>query len=51
MVHNETAATRRQVEGLARVTLIAMVTLLTVGAVKLFWSWPADAILQFLGSQ
>jgi hypothetical protein len=51
MVNIEAAAARRQVEVFARVALIAMVILLTVGAVKLFWPWPAEAILQFLGSQ
>jgi hypothetical protein len=50
-VNIEAAAAGRQVEVFARVALIAMVILLTVGAVKLFWAWPADAILQFLGSQ
>jgi hypothetical protein len=48
MVKHETDATRRQVEVLARLVLVVMVALLTVGAVKLFWSWPAEPILQFL---
>ena len=48
MVKNETDAVRRQVEILARLVLVAMLTLLTIGAVKLFWSWPAEPILQFL---
>jgi hypothetical protein len=48
MVKIDTAATRRQVEVLARIVLVTMVVLLTVGAVKLFWSWPAEPILQFL---
>ena len=48
MVKNETDAVRRQVEILARLVLVAMLTLLTIGAVKLIWSWPAEPILQFL---
>jgi hypothetical protein len=48
MVNIDTAATRRQVEVLARIVLAAMFALLTVGAIKLFWSWPAEPILQFL---
>jgi hypothetical protein len=48
MVNNEAATERRRVEVLARMVLIAMFLLLTVGAVKLFASWPADPILHFL---
>jgi hypothetical protein len=51
MVNNETDAARRQVEVLARIVLVAMVVLLTVGAVKVFWSWPAEPILQLLRFQ
>ena len=36
IVNIEAAAARRQVEVLARIALIAMVILLTIGAVKLF---------------
>jgi hypothetical protein len=48
MVNIDEAAERRQVEVLARIVLAAMFALLTVGAVKLFWSWPTESILQFL---
>jgi hypothetical protein len=51
MVKNATDAARRQVEVLARIVLVVMVVLLTVGAVKLYWSWPAEPILQFLRFQ
>ena len=48
MVHIDAAAERRQVEVLARIVLVALAVLLTVGAVKLFWSWPVEPVLQFL---
>ena len=48
MVNYDAAAERRLVLSLSRIALIAMVILLTVGAVNLFGSWPADPILQFL---
>jgi hypothetical protein len=48
MVNYDAAAERRLVLLLSRIALIAMGILLTVGAVNLFGSWPADPILQFL---
>jgi hypothetical protein len=50
MVNDEAATERRMVEILAWIALITMCVLLTVGAVKLFWSSPAEPILQFLRS-
>jgi hypothetical protein len=46
--HHEAAIERRMVEILSWIALVTMFVLLTVGAVKLFWSWPAEPILQFL---
>lgn len=48
MVNHEVTAVQRHMDFLARIVLVAMAVLLTVGAVKLFWSWPAEPILQFL---
>lgn len=48
MVNHESGSERRMVEVLAWIALTTMFTLLTVGAIKLFWSWPAEPILQFL---
>jgi hypothetical protein len=48
MVNYDAAAERRLALLLSRIALIGMGILLTVGAVNLFGSWPADPILQFL---
>jgi hypothetical protein len=48
MVFHGTGSERRMVEVLAWIALTTMFMLLTVGAVKLFWSWPAEPLLQFL---
>ena len=47
-IDHNAAAERRMVEILAWVALMIMIILLTVGAVKLFWSWPVEPILQIL---
>jgi hypothetical protein len=48
MVNYEAGSERRMVEVLSWIALTTLFMLLTVGAVKLFWSWPAEPLLQFL---
>jgi hypothetical protein len=48
MINIDAAAERRHVEVLARIVLVAIVVLLAIAVGKVFWSWPAEPILQVL---